>query len=194
MRIPSGPVVARLLGPESLGSKRAGEHSDFTKRRARASHPSNRSLLRGARTGWLRALPPCFISRLVHHMSRSPPVNGSLPYFANLASTQQKIIQAPESTKAFDLDQVWPAATPSRSRMLRRSEGCSAIVPRTDFIEGDELARGVRWRVDWTSDRKGRAGCPDRVRCRFRTAGIPAGASGASIRCPASKGARAGTS
>ena len=33
-----------------------------------------------------RVPPPCFIGRPVHRLSRSTPVDGSLPYFADLAS------------------------------------------------------------------------------------------------------------
>ena len=100
-----------------------------------------------------------------------------------------------KSTKAFDLDQSLAGGDVIPHSMLRRWKARSAIVPRTDFIEGGRTRQRRQMspgRLDFGQERTSRL--PDRVRCRFRTAGILAGASGASIRCPASKGARAGTS
>ncbi len=53
----------------------------------------------------LRALPPCFVGRPVHDVSRSTPVDDSLPCFADLASTQRAVIHAPERAECLDLDQ-----------------------------------------------------------------------------------------
>jgi hypothetical protein len=53
----------------------------------------------------LRALPPCFVGKLVHGVSRFTPVDGSLPCFANLASTQRQISQALKPVARLDLDQ-----------------------------------------------------------------------------------------